>query len=143
MSAQSVTKHRIPRVMASGRTSHAGIGARRGPSFPWRRESSLSRNAWVPAGTTDTARTRSADGWATTRREDSSPCSLERWGAFIAASGDLHLEVARVLHRVLAVPRDPVHQLRGAHQLLRYLHARSRGGLLVDLDLVHLLRHRE
>src|SRR5258706_2539422 len=57
------------------------------------------------------------------------------------SSSDPDLERPRVLLRVLSVPGDAVDQFRAAHRFLGQVRVRSRGGVLVDVDAVDLLRH--
>src|SRR5258706_6413052 len=127
ISAQAATKTRMPSAIANGRMNQSGAVARR--------TRSLSRGgcACAGGGTMTVAVSLSAEGCATTRlgTRVRSTGSRRRLIAFTRRSSrDLHLEAAGVLHGVLAVPRDAIHQLRSAHHVLRHLHAGGGGSLL-------------
>src|SRR5688572_18918560 len=126
MKAQATTKSATPRAMAKMRVKRVKSRWRtsRGGAAP-----SPLGEGWGEGGF---ATFRSAEGCATTTRLGSA-----------LISGHLHFEAAGVLHRVLAVPHDPVDELGRAHHVLGQVRLGSGRGLLVDLDLVHLLRHLE
>src|SRR6478609_1382220 len=71
-----------------------------------------------------------------------SPLAIVPTDASVAdmASGSdrLQLEARGVRLRILAVPHDPVDELRAPHDVLRQRRLRHGRGLLVDVDLVHL-----
>src|SRR5258708_32883392 len=133
ISAQAATKTRMPSAIANGRMNESGAVARRTRSL------SRAGCACASGGTTTVAVNLSAEGCATTRlgTRVRSTGPMRRLTAFTRRSSrDLHLEAAGVLHGVLAVPRDAIHQLRRAHHLFRHLHAGGGRSLLVELDLV-------
>src|SRR5882762_10767403 len=76
-------------------------------------------------------------------RGGASVCTVAGRALMNGSSGDLDLERARVLLRVLAVPHHAVDQAGGAHRRLRQARLRGRSGVLVEIDAVDLLRHRE